>query len=1222
MDKDKILIICGDSIPPDLGPLKDGSFGKNIKTISLNNSNLLTDINCYYLPGYFKINSTKVIEKNTANIEFINLASSSDYIISDDTITIKNYSTNIYFKLAYILWIQGYNSIGIYGLDETIDKSKFRMPIKDSSISIYTLLDIYSSEQFGSFAKSANISIINSSTIFSESIPRMEFNDFISDFYIPKYQTNLSVTIYKNLFSSNNHNVSFISKYYKYVIMDRQKIRPLDLLGIEYLIINKDLISIDLAKTYSNYLYKKNLDIDAIPNLFNYWVDKFLGLPINSRDYSTIKNYYKFNPKIYGYIIVSTNMSDEDLFIHWILNFKDKYIFNFPEGFNLNDYIDLNPDLKIFKSNEEILKHFLTTGINEERNIYKGLDRFDWKIYCLLNDLHFTNKYDAENHYITSGKKLGLITSEDFDDNFSVEDYVKCNPELKLLSRKDAIMHYVKYGKDKNNYARLPKNFNPQDYLSLNPDIREKIKSDSEKDIINHWIKYGVYENRQVSLNKISYKKRILCICHNGNMGVFKKIEKYLENLLLIQSSSVDLTLFISSLNTFSVTELDYVKRKFPSAIHLINENFGFDIGSFFKVLQICKENKLDFDYVIKIHTKTNDYDREKLVKPILGSENRIKIILDILSNESIGLVGSLGSMYYNYDKLSIHNQNHLKALIEKFKIDIKPYIPIQFIGGTMFWTKFSILKKIFWDFDFDNIISELNTETSLDWNWYLCANEKLIDNSILKLLNTKEKALEHYTTYGQKLGLSPNIFHAIKFKTKSLQIRDGMIEHAYERFFSYAIESYNYVQYFIQEDSFVNTLKIKPLPIVFPQFHQIPENDKFWGEGFTEWTLLDKIDCDYTGKKLLKPHKSLGNYNILDLTYTNFVEQMLKNYTIPGLCYYHYWFNGHKVLYKPIEKIRDESKPNIQYCLSWANETWSSRWDGLEHNVLLKQEYGSYNDWVAHIQYLLTFFKDPKYIKINNKPLFFIYRPCDIPDEIFDPMIECFNLYVKSSGFDGIELIISFNNISNLDKYNFYLNSKNISGVLDFNPNYINTKKFSSYQETDSTFIFELGSKGELKYDEKKYLAYNPDVKTALDKKQIPSAKLHYENISAEERKTRIYKSSLADIIKCYDWIEVEPRKHKVQLYSTFMDWNNSPRRDINKLGIKPTIFLNANPSLFKKHLKNMILKIIRDPNPDYNYILINAWNEWNEQTCLEPSDIHGYKYLEACKEVFNEYY
>jgi hypothetical protein len=87
-------------------------------------------------------------------------------------------------------------------------------------------------------------------------------------------------------------------------------------------------------------------------------------------------------------------------------------------------------------------------------------------------------------------------------------------------------------------------------------------------------------------------------------------------------------------------------------------------------------------------------------------------------------------------------------------------------------------------------------------------------------------------------------------------------------------------------------------------------------------------------------------------------------------------------------------------------------------------------------------------------------------------------------------------------------------------------------------------------------------------------------------------------------------------------MDWNNSPRRDINIVGVKPTIFLNSSPSLFRKHLKNLIFKIIKDPNPKYNYIIINAWNEWNEQTCLEPSDIHGYKYLEICKDIINEYY
>ena len=103
---------------------------------------------------------------------------------------------------------------------------------------------------------------------------------------------------------------------------------------------------------------------------------------------------------------------------------------------------------------------------------------------------------------------------------------------------------------------------------------------------------------------------------------------------------------------------------------------------------------------------------------------------------------------------------------------------------------------------------------------------------------------------------------------------------------------------------------------------------------------------------------------------------------------------------------------------------------------------------------------------------------------------------------------------------------------------------------------------------------------------------------------------------------MEREPRKHTEQLYSTFMGWDNTPRRDITKLGMKPTIFLGSSPYIFKHHIKNMIFKIIKNPNKDINWLIINAWNEWNEQTCLEPSDIHGYKYLEAIQSIFGEYY
>ena len=938
------------------------------------------------------------------------------------------------------------------------------------------------------------------------------------------------------------------------------------------------------------------------------------------KDYNLIKEYYKFNSNIYKIYLNNSKFDDYndfDLFNYFLVNENDKFIFNFPEEFNYYDYLFLNSDIVSLGTPKIILKHFLFTGIKENRNIYKELKDFDWNLYCILNELNFNNKYQSEYHYIKYGKNMKLLTSDLLPPNFNVENYIKCNPELKLLNKLDAIKHFIKYDRDKYNYIMLPSKFNCEDYLRLNPDIKTQ-NNLLEKEVINHFIKKGIYENRLCNIVKLNYKKRILCICHNGSIDVFKKIEKYIENLMSLNSFNIEITLFINTINTIKEEEIEYIKKKYPYAKHIITDNFGFDIGSFFTILNICKQNNYDFDYVIKIHTKTSDIEREKLLKPLLGSINRIKIILNILNNENIGLIGSSSSTFYNYDKLSIHNENHLKYLLKKYKISKNYNESIQFIGGTMFWIKYDVLKKIFCNYDFNNIINELNTETSFDWNWYICANKK----NITKIINNKEDAYKHYSEYGLVKNLSPNIFHAIKFNTNSLKLRDGMIEHAYERFFSYAIEDYGYTQYFIQEESFLDTLNIKPLPIVFPQFHPIPENNKFWGEDFTEWTLLNKVTHDYTGKQLIKPHSSLTNYNILDDNHIKFTETTLKQYSIPFLCYYHYWFKGHKVMYEPIELIRDESKPNINYCLFWANETWSSRWDGLENQILLKQEYGDKNDWLEHINYLITFFKDSKYIKINNKPLFFIYRPIDIPIDTFNNMISLFNNQIKLNGFTGLHLIITYNNTGNLDTYNNYTNNSLISGVLDFNPNYTNAKQFSSYQEIDDNLIFEKDYKDEIIFDEQIYLSYNLDVKNAIDKKQVPSGKFHYENLSQAEKKTRIYKSNLADIIKCYDLIENEPKKHNCQLMSTFMDWNNTPRRDINKIGIKPTIFINSSPNLFKNHLKKLIFKAIKEPNSDINYILLNAWNEWNEQTCLEPSDIHGYKYIQTVKDVFSEYY
>ena len=1214
---DKNILIITESI--DKLTLND-----NILSVSLNNTYKFADLNIYYENCTFKIDKYKIIEKNTSNnLSLLDNINYDNYNLNKNIITIPYFHINIYLKIVYILNIIGYNTFAIYKLKITNPEHFYDFNILPKSISIFKILYIYSSHNFYNFIKFKNINfyLIDDDLSLYNKLNRITFDNYNISNYVVESECR---DLYSYIFNESINGYEFIKKYIK--VINKDILNKINLLNDIYLIINSTAIDYELFKKYNDtFVYNNKFDIIEKEYVFDIFMQYFIGLPINEYDYKIIYAYYKFNSAIYLIYLNDSKYKkydDFNLFVYFLREEKDKFIFDFPNNFNYYTYIKLNPDILSLKEPKLILKHFLETGQKENRNVYELPINFNWQLYVHLNNLDFKNKYEAENHYLTLGIHSNLLTSELLPNNFSVENYIKCNPELKYFNQIDAIKHFIKIGKTNNNYMRLPKKFNTQDYIKLNPDLQLT----TEKDIIEHFIKFGIYENRMIENKKLNFNKKILGICHIGNINVFKKMEKYINNLINVNSSNYSVHIFANIINTLSIPEIDYIKKKYPQIKIIISENLGFDIASLFQILKACKNANLDFDYVIKIHTKTDDILRDKLLKPILGSINRILIILDILKDEKIGLIGSAKSMCYNYDKLAVHNQNHLEYLLEKYKIGIKYYESIQFIGGTMFWIKFEIFKQMFWSYDFDNIISEFNGDNSFDWNWYLCANMKYIKN--ISEIKTKEQSYKHYLDYGQINNLSPNIFHALKFKTKSIALRDGMIEHAYERFFSYAVEHYGYSQYFIQEESFTELYKIKPIPIVFPQYHQIPENDKFWSDGFTEWTLLKKYDSNYLGNKLMKPHDDLGYFDIMDDAHINFMDKFLRDFNISFLCYYHYWFynksGSEKVMYKPIENIRDNNKPNVDYCLAWATESWTSRWDGLENNMLIKQEYGTKSDWDRHIDYLLTFFRDKKYIKINNKPLFIIYRPLDIPLNIFHDMINYYNDKVLNAGFNGIYLILMYNNSASFNIYQEYIKNKVVSGVLDFQPNYCNSNYFSDFQETNDNLIFELDSNKNIIFNEKIYLTYNLDVKIALDNKQIPSAKQHYDNLSTSELKTRIYKSNLADIIKCYHYIENEPKKHSNNFWSVFPSWDNSVRRDINRtdIGLKPTIFLNSSPSLFKTHLKNMIMKIIKDPNPDVNYIWLNSLNEFNESAIFLPSDIYGYKYIQSVKDVFDEYY
>jgi hypothetical protein len=166
------------------------------------------------------------------------------------------------------------------------------------------------------------------------------------------------------------------------------------------------------------------------------------------------------------------------------------------------------------------------------------------------------------------------------------------------------------------------------------------------------------------------------------------------------------------------------------------------------------------------------------------------------------------------------------------------------------------------------------------------------------------------------------------------------------------------------------------------PQFHPIPENDEWWGNGFTEWRNVAKARPLFHGHS--QPHipADLGFYDLRLPETRRAQADLAEEYDITAFCYYHYWFNGRRLLERPFDEVLKAGEPRLPFCLCWANENWTRKWDGVDQHVLIAQTYGDEDDR-AHIRWLLGAFRDPRYHRIDGKPLFLVYRTIWMPDPL-----------------------------------------------------------------------------------------------------------------------------------------------------------------------------------------------------------------------------------------------
>jgi lipopolysaccharide biosynthesis protein/2-polyprenyl-3-methyl-5-hydroxy-6-metoxy-1,4-benzoquinol methylase/uncharacterized coiled-coil protein SlyX len=480
---------------------------------------------------------------------------------------------------------------------------------------------------------------------------------------------------------------------------------------------------------------------------------------------------------------------------------------------------------------------------------------------------------------------------------------------------------------------------------------------------------------RFVPRSTVQQRPRIAVLLHLYYLDLWPEMLSYIRNI------GAPFDLYVNLVEGSATSEqLEMMEKRIREDVEgarvFVSENRGRDMGGFVHLIHQLELEK--YDVFCKIHTKKSfhrqdgDVWRTDLMESVLGKKE-VDVLLDLFSlDESIGIIGS-GKYYMDFDPSVGTNHQYVQEVARRLHL---PEKKVEFIAGSIFWGRVDLLREI------------------------------------------------------QSAGFTQKDF------SKENGAIDGNLEHAFERIFGSLCAKLGYRVHRMPENAReTSSVTIKPICFYLPQFHAIPENDEWWGEGFTEWSNVAKAESLFDGHQVKRPHADIGFYNILDKKVRKKQGEMAKKYGIYGFSYHHYWFKGKRLLDKPLELMLEDGYPDLPFCLNWANEPWTRTWDGLEKEVLQQQDYGDEEDWKNHFEYLLKFFKHPNYIKVNGSPVFSIYRLGHIPQA--NEMIDCWRKLARENGFPGLHIVQvlgSFADSQIDEKYDGV-----VDAVCEFQPNFSN---------------------------------------------------------------------------------------------------------------------------------------------------------------------------------------
>jgi lipopolysaccharide biosynthesis protein len=697
---------------------------------------------------------------------------------------------------------------------------------------------------------------------------------------------------------------------------------------------------------------------------------------------------------------------------------------------------------------------------------------------------------------------------------FDRQFYLGANPSLHWLFKMFPERHYALFGEAAGLYPNP--DFAPKAYLRHNHDVQS-----SNMAPLDHYIKRGRHEQRLtedipdldtssgIALPKLRMSQdnpaRYAVVIHIYYHDLWAEFSEKLKTLDI----SFDLFITLTYKKHESDALAERIMQEWPDAIVIYMPNHGRDI---FPFIHLLNAGMLEpYDAVCKFHTKKSphrqdgDHWRQHLIDGILPASGSADM-LERFGADPQAVFWVADGQHYNGPEWWGSNFDRTAQLLQRveFQCDSDH---LSFPAGSMYWVKPQIL-------------------------------------ALLRGLQLKQDDFE--TEFGQT---------------------DGTTAHAIERVMGVMAEAAGLNILQTHQLAVAPSVSAPPAKPTFvsafylPQFHPTPENDTWWGKGFTEWTSVTRATPNFSGHMQPMLPTDLGFYDLRTTETMGQQAALAQGAGIDAFCVYHYWFGGKRILEAPIDRLLQRADIDFPFYLCWANESWRRNWDGLTGDVLLEQAYAP-GFATALAESLVPYFKDPRYQRPDGtRPRFVIYRPEDMPDPAA-AVAEMRETW-RRLGIGEVEL-----------------------GAVLFH-----VEGENPVAETLFDFWVEMPPHG---------LVTGKDcLFGGLDGNQMQTD-VHPEFSGLIYDYNAVRQTSLSDKYR---------RALPAHTISGIMpSWDNTARR-----GRNAHTAYGANPATFERWLRGLLAK--RVPASYRNELFINAWNEWAEKAMLEPSQQYGTTYLDALR-------